>query len=777
MNQDNRFSLSTIIDKIKADKILLPDFQRSFVWKQEDRQKALISSVLSKMPIGSILLLEGDSNEFAVRKIGMKETYSADTENVSTIDYLLDGQQRMTVLACSFSNVIFDIEKSDKSQTIISKGLQRRFFLKFPKFVDLTDEAIYFGAKSLKFPYDINKYDAYPDFIAGDIMNIIVSKPFSKSKKSIDEAYNPYYKASKEGLESKELKDWCIKNSDGFYIPLYLLNDDNDRDNLLKIIKEIAKDYGECIYSSFEKLATDDEKDEQAKKFLNDDSYAEYEADVSDGKQRDKAFEEQIKEMTSTWAGKMKDYLVSCVTNLHQIMSIIEVKKSQRERAIDIYENLNKGGISLSVFDLVTAKASLHENNKDFNAQINEIINEELDDSTEAAKYRYIKIRDRNDCYINSTYLKNCQCLETDSTFNSKFIDVFLNVLSIYANSYEKDESQNTVAFGTIYINLKGISIENTKRKAKLELDKDDIYNHFRDVCNGVDRALLFLKCRCGVKKINDIPYNHVLSILSLIFINDKYFADKKIHELLEAWYWSIMFSGEFDKDQNTQFIKHLTKLLENLNDYKTGDLVNWIKSLSKGIFNREGFSDKDKLLVKDGTSPKGSIKNAILQYYLSKNYQNFSTKDKNSPYSVTINAYTDDVYNDKKKYKLEAHHIIPLNTMEEYDKNKRSDRDFYGNSPLNLLYIVSEDNKDISDDDVSVYLKKIDTENRRALDLFYSDESIKNDEIDSALKYDDTKKRTKDDVMNLLSIRFDLLKNSVSNEISRLLKFDAASN
>ena len=49
-------ALSNLIDKIVKKEILLPDFQRKFIWKEEEKQGRLIASVLAKMPIGSILL-------------------------------------------------------------------------------------------------------------------------------------------------------------------------------------------------------------------------------------------------------------------------------------------------------------------------------------------------------------------------------------------------------------------------------------------------------------------------------------------------------------------------------------------------------------------------------------------------------------------------------------------------------------------------------------------------------------------------------------------------
>lgn len=58
MLQPNRESLEVTINKIKKNEILLPDFQRQFVWKEEEMQRKLVASVLTKMPIGSILLLK-----------------------------------------------------------------------------------------------------------------------------------------------------------------------------------------------------------------------------------------------------------------------------------------------------------------------------------------------------------------------------------------------------------------------------------------------------------------------------------------------------------------------------------------------------------------------------------------------------------------------------------------------------------------------------------------------------------------------------------------------
>lgn len=70
MADETKSNLTTVIEQINKNEILLPDFQRNFVWKDEEQQKKLVASVLCKMPIGSILLLQANPNEYAAKVIG-----------------------------------------------------------------------------------------------------------------------------------------------------------------------------------------------------------------------------------------------------------------------------------------------------------------------------------------------------------------------------------------------------------------------------------------------------------------------------------------------------------------------------------------------------------------------------------------------------------------------------------------------------------------------------------------------------------------------------------
>ena len=86
-----------ILDKIENNEIVLPDFQRGYVWSDDvNKQKSFLASILAKIPVGNIILFTDDSNAFENRMIGFKKSIKFET--VRQVSYLLDGQQRLTTL-------------------------------------------------------------------------------------------------------------------------------------------------------------------------------------------------------------------------------------------------------------------------------------------------------------------------------------------------------------------------------------------------------------------------------------------------------------------------------------------------------------------------------------------------------------------------------------------------------------------------------------------------------------------------------------------------------
>lgn len=127
--------IKDILRKIDDGKLQLPDFQRDYVWGDQD-VKSLIASIAKGFPVGALLTLEtGGEVKFKPRLIaGVQEKGHPPAE------LLLDGQQRMT----SFYQAMYS---KDPVRTLTPRGteVERYYYLDIKKTVDSTadlEEAI-----------------------------------------------------------------------------------------------------------------------------------------------------------------------------------------------------------------------------------------------------------------------------------------------------------------------------------------------------------------------------------------------------------------------------------------------------------------------------------------------------------------------------------------------------------------------------------------------------------------------------------------------------------
>lgn len=108
--------------------------------------------------------------------------------------------------------------------------------------------------------------------------------------------------------------------------------------------------------------------------------------------------------------------------------------------------------------------------------------------------------------------------------------------------------------------------------------------------------GFLFLQVRCGVRNLADVNYKIMLRLIAYIFTNDKWYNSVVVHDKLEAWYWSAVFSGEYDKDQNDRYESNLNSMLESLKSSKRG--YAWINTLKDKILDVPYFSECSFLLM-----------------------------------------------------------------------------------------------------------------------------------------------------------------------------------
>src|SRR5688572_3132804 len=129
-----------LIEDYRAGRILIPEFQRDYVWKKSKAPK-LVDSLYRGFPISSLLLW--DSTETA--RARRKEPRAARNSNVS---WLIDGQQRVITLARTMSgdegiDVVFN---PDEGVFKLANAATRRHRT-WVRVADLWDDETYLGLR------------------------------------------------------------------------------------------------------------------------------------------------------------------------------------------------------------------------------------------------------------------------------------------------------------------------------------------------------------------------------------------------------------------------------------------------------------------------------------------------------------------------------------------------------------------------------------------------------------------------------------------------------
>ncbi|WP_136646428.1 DUF262 domain-containing protein [Tabrizicola sp. YIM 78059] len=121
--------LRDLLAEAHAGKLQLPDFQRSYVWGDED-VKALIASILRGFPVGALLTLRaGGEVKFRPRLLeGVEPARQAAGEGPAAAadELLLDGQQRITSLYGALRAPQAMLVRKPKSER---KTLRRFYYL------------------------------------------------------------------------------------------------------------------------------------------------------------------------------------------------------------------------------------------------------------------------------------------------------------------------------------------------------------------------------------------------------------------------------------------------------------------------------------------------------------------------------------------------------------------------------------------------------------------------------------------------------------------------
>jgi uncharacterized protein with ParB-like and HNH nuclease domain len=613
--------LKSIFIELEENKLVLPNFQRAFVWER-DKQKSLVASLLVSLPVGSLLVLDGKSDDFTKRRL----CYPDDLEIAHDCEYVLDGQQRLSTLRTVFYDV-FEKDSWELTWKYIYGKLKNRWFIRvLPKD---TEEDV-FGIKDLH-------YNPLERLVDNDIVDFIEVKQIHKTKK--EDIHHPVYSPLDNNgaqITKKHLAKNALANkfADKGLVPLYELSETVDglhRKVISKIaqhrideLKALAKDEGHSVdfYGKyFDHISTeeieliiDENKDEQG--LINDHAF------------------------TELWANLKAEWVTQFSSDLEAIlnkpMSVIHLDRQEVERAVAIFEAINRGGVPLTVYDLIVAKSARNSNIKNLSSTIIDLLQSKFEVAEHMNK-RYFQ-ENKNDENIALWDASELSVLK-DNEPSNRIKEWFVNVLSLLV--YTKDKN-------------KECKVDHIKRQKILNLSSEDVNKFCNRTVIAIKRALCFLQLRCGVVKSTDVQYSLMLVVIAYYLDDDSVWGDSNKQSIIEYWYWCALLGGAYASRQNERCIDDILQLEKML----SGDKLAYSKWESS-VLNYQDYATKDILLRRDSDNDReqGSVKNAILQFLISRCPEDFiinSTGD--SDYICSWKIAQEDII-------VELHHVIPLGT------------------------------------------------------------------------------------------------------------------
>ncbi|WP_022850806.1 DUF262 domain-containing protein [Limisalsivibrio acetivorans] len=665
-------TLESLFVENESNKIVLPDFQRDMEWK-EDKQKKLLASFLVKLPIGNLLLLNGNKDDFLAREIGAKNQIIEPKEDCS---YLLDGQQRFTSLKLFFCDLYYDENRWKQKYEDVYSQLRARWFINVKPQVNGEDV---FGYNNLSFQGIDN---CEPD----DVLDFLVSKKIYKTK--THEWHSPGFDIKDDNgnkMTSNRMQLQVIRMAaEECLIPLYSLYP-YKRDNLHdQVIRKIAIKRKEDLQAEL-----GDDKNQIIN--LLKDVEPSIEEFLDDNEQYSDEIAYAWSGLAERWSAAVSNYLNNL---LKQAIPVIELPADQISRAIAIFTTINEGGQKLNTFDLVVAKAAKDTKHESLSKRIADLYQKD------------VRIPDAVGNGQLSSWVPNNFKLVIDNKIVREAKDHFLNILSLFTHSRK-------ILFNA---NNRVIKIDLLKNAKQLELDYEKINSNTKETVIALARAYAFLQLRCGITIIEKLPYKLMVVPIAYMLSFDEVWGEKKSIDKLEYWYWASLFSGAYREGQNEKCINDIYSLYEWISNKGENPFIGRLTN----IFQDTRYSDLDTLLLKNEDSVPKAIYSGILQYILSNLPGDFIPRKYSrvrlSAYDVAINKKIEvkSDTGDELTYvlSLNDHHIVPFGSVKKLNESAdelRQKKDHILNSPLNRTYISAKANEIIRDMEPEKYFSEID--------------------------------------------------------------------
>ena len=653
-------TLREIIDSHTHGKLVLPNFQREFVWSVED-QRQLLTSLLADIPIGAVLLLLGTSTDFTARPFGRR----AAAEPTDECTFLLDGQQRLSCVYHYLSDPLGGEPRWESVTRDTYYNLRYRWLVRVLPEQDKPDP---FGYFHLHFRGIREEPEALRDFVEPFRVNLTGSK---------DAVAHPAWLAGKLADESGNEGELRYRIAHGLadqgFVPLWeVVSRPSDPGSLhgmaLQIIAQTRAD----------QLA--------ARSGPVDDAILTAAQEVRPGLVQagdDVTYtnlSEAITSMSATWVKAMRDYFDELGDR--EVPQVI-LPGNEIDRAIPIFEVMNQGGTPLTTFDLVVAKMARLSVDKETaeRSLAEQLIQYALESTVEVTNALWnVNSAERPDLWKVSDYNF---VVERDSLSNN-FKNVLLNLLSIRAHS-----SASSVA---------DLDTDHIKRPAILKLDAAQIEDLWKDAANAVIRAWAFLSLRCGIRNSADLRNKLILLPIAFAISNDEIWGDSRALDRLEYWYWCTTLAGTYTERQSDNCINDI----KQLNAWLIEGVTNPFASRESHALAAANYSDETILLRQhEEAGVTSDVGDYVAQYVLSRNPRDFLEGSRLAAWDF--------------EQELELHHVIPLQTATSVGEStsklrSRTEQRHVLNSPLNRTFILKTSNRTLGARPIQQYMEHVPT-------------------------------------------------------------------
>lgn len=661
----DQIQFNELMLKVENRSIRIPDFQREFVW---DRNQilSLLDSIYRHYPIGSFLFWETGDEIQAYRHVGEVELYSG--ESNSAVQYVLDGQQRITSLFASL-----------KKATIAHKANGKKVVNSLKIYFDLDDRVFVSDPFAEK---EIDKFAPYQ-----------TSPPIRGVSGYLEFIFSLLSEIDRHTWSEDELRRWIEEHSDCprnravrilrilWCMGLYFYDNavakvsrrgidflaDRDRKHLVVGLLEAIDGY-EAIYRLLS----------QRREAVLNEILAELNLNREVGMQLSRA-RARLKWLAEVGVGKLDDDLFSIDGAEQNLLAdIIHAQESlSKARAEEQKENSRRYFSLQQITDTDSLFEAVAELSKPRREALAEVKNR-----LESYPFPIIIIRDQPieiACEIFERVNNSGQVLSVvdlmvakswSKTFNLRErIDVFRHEL--------KKQNFNELPDILLLQCAAGMLQREVSRKAILSIPSGTLEENWEVILEAIRQAIDFLNANLRLAHGKLLPYNALVVPLSCYFSKARSGSmSHAVVEQLVRWFWRASVSNRYDAAADSKMADDIHQMLQ-------------LAGGESPAFDYIAPQLTAERVIKQQLNTNAAFCKTIL---CALNYQSPLELQDSSPVSMTGLS---------KFNAAELHHFFPQAWLRREDPENYPDKD----SMANIGFARASANKHYSDKKPSEYL------------------------------------------------------------------------